>query len=160
MKQYKTLEELIAEVSATGMIETTTEAAIHYQDLIGHSTTETLYNLANGSQNQEFYKVYGIAYGTIAAIKCYMEYSQKQIDLRSDYEEVKARQELTQKKLDDQISLYSKMDALSRSAIDEYTGKLAAAQEEARQQAEMIKEQATEIMKLKARLFDLITANQ
>lgn len=149
MKQYKTLEELIAEISATGMIETTTEAAIHYQDLIGHSTTETLYNLANGSQNQEFYKVYGIAYGTITAIKCYMEYSQKQIDLRSDLDEAKAMLEISRRHNE-------QADQDIRTLED----RLTAAQEEARQQAETIKEQATEIMKLKARLFDLITANQ
>lgn len=156
MKQYKTLEELIAEISATGMIETTTEAAIHYQDLIGHSTTETLYNLANGSQNQEFYKVYGIAYGTIAAIKCYMEYSQKQIDLRSDLDEVKAKLELSRETL---LTLEKDYESMYETA-EKHRQAWVKATEETKEAQKKIEAQAAEITQLKARLYDLITANQ
>lgn len=153
MKDYKTLEELLADITRTQTTETGTEAAIIYQDLIGHSTEAELAELANGEYKIAFYNVYQIAYGTINAIRTYLNYSEKVLGIINDKE----------------IALADKEDALSElEAVKKQRNELTHELETAKFNSEVQDKNAAkireeneklkdEIKELKAKLYDLLT---
>lgn len=85
------INELINFINANGgaMIATDVESVCMYQDIIGHSTIEENADASNGENKELFYRIYGIAYGTVAAIKFHCQYSNKiceLIDTKNDFE--------------------------------------------------------------------------
>ena len=73
----KTIRELCKRVASTRTLDKLTpEVIVQYQDLIGHASVEENRELSNTPELTEtFYWIYGEAYGTIGAIKFYLENS-------------------------------------------------------------------------------------
>ena len=150
----KTIRELCKRVAATNSFDTGNDAVIAYQDLIGHATVEENQAISNTPELVEsFYKVYGVAYGTCAAIKFYLNNSDKLADMQCDLEEAKAKAEKEHKDLVD-----------ARQYILELEGKVKECKrdmDETLKEMELlngaITERDEEIVQLKAKLFDLIT---
>lgn len=156
MKEYKTFEELVKEATARKSFDADLESILHYQDLIGHSTYEDLQELANGDYKEMFYTLFALAEGATAAIKFYAQYSNYCTNLRYDREETAAM-------LEEKQAAYEKIQVEKNEANE----KLAAAlletnkvEKELKAEKERTEAQATEIQALKAKLYDLITANQ
>lgn len=155
MKDYKDLVKLINMTAATGGLDVTNEAICDYQDMIGHSSVEQLHELANGEQKETFYRVYGVAYGTIAAIKFYCENSRKLAgvieehdEARMDAEERADRMERTAQQWKEDCEKWEARchEANEKSAGHEW--------EEANAKAQL-EEAQREIVELKAKLWDL-----
>ena len=155
MKDYKDLVKLINRTTATGGMEVTDEAICDYQDMIGHSSIEQLHELANGKQKETFYRVYGVAYGTIAAIKFYCENSRKlagiieehdeaRLDAEEEAERQKEAAERWEARYNEQFARREDAEASGCRLIDK-NATLAKELEDARR----------EIVELKAKLWDL-----
>ena len=155
MKDYKDLVKLINRTTATGGMEVTDEAICDYQDMIGHSSIEQLHELANGKQKETFYRVYGVAYGTIAAIKFYCENSRKlagiieehdeaRLDAEEEAERQKEAAERWEARYNEQFARREEAEASGCRLIDE-NATLAKELEDVRR----------EIVELKAKLWDL-----
>ena len=158
MKKYNNLSELLHEISASRKYDTSIEAAIEYQDLIGHSDLQTLGELANGEFREMFYTVYQIAYGTVDTLKFYAKHSNYCIDLRYEKDEATAKLEILQ-------ATSEKEREESNKLLDETTNNfiqsekdLANTRKEAGTLAKENEELKAEIIKLKAKLYDLQNA--
>lgn len=100
MKGYNELVNLLNTVQATGGLDCDTASVCEYQDMIGHSTDDELRELSNGSCREAFYRVYGLSYGTTAAITFYLNHSQKIYDWQIEKEDLsvdldEAREKIT-----------------------------------------------------------------
>jgi len=105
----KTIKELCRRVAATHMLDKLDDdTVVAYQDLIGHATMEENKELSNDSALMEtFYWIYGAAYGTVAAIKFYMQNSNKVENIlaerdtyKADYEGLKETKRLLGEQLE------------------------------------------------------------
>ena len=153
MKKYNTLEELLKEITSTRRFDIDTEAAIQYQDLIGHSNLQELGQLANGDYKEMFFNIYQVAYGTIEAIKFWAKHSNYCIDLRYEKDEATARKEIAEAELKARTDDYNTISGLltnANKAIEEMHEVQKAAQIE-------LDAQRAEIVALKAKLYDLMT---
>lgn len=157
MKGYNELIKLINMSAATGGLDVTNEAICDYQDMIGHSSIEQLSELANGEQRETFYRVYGVAYGTIAAIKFYCQNSRSlvreieereeaAIDAEERAEEAKKRAEFWETRYNDQRERREAAEADGSRIIDENS--------ELRKELEAAQR---EIVELKVKLYDMMT---
>lgn len=128
------------------------DAVVIYQDLIGHATVEENRELANDPALMEtFYRIYGVAYGTVAAIKFYMANSDKIAELNSDLDMAKQAAENLRdanKKLHEEIAGVNKELNAANGNINGYVRSLDAAHE-------MLDAKDQEIIALKAKLYDL-----
>lgn len=142
----KNIFDLFNEINANGgMIETTTENICYMQDCIGHSSVEEVRKAANSDSKELFYRVYGIAYGTVESIKYYRRNDEKILDLVADYEYIKNELEAGRATIADLKTQRNNSDAESVKLINE--------------KAELQREndrQKQEIIELKAMLFDLM----
>lgn len=149
MKGYEDLVKLINFVQASaGHILDTSEAAIcEYQDMIGNSTDDQLRVLANDDKlKYQFYRIYGMAYGTVEAIQFFTKHNEKLLEIVHERDEAIADREDTMEELkklkDEKIKLGIKAGSYERQLG------------EAEEELARLKE---EIVHLKARLFDLIS---
>lgn len=149
----QTIRDLCKRVAATGGFDTDNDSVIAYQDLIGHATMEENAELANEPALMEsYYRIYGVAYGTIAAIKFYMQNSNKVIDMDYQLNEYKASFEAKCKELEfanEKIKAREKEVEKLCENMEELKGKISGYKAS-------ITERDREIMKLKAKLYDLM----
>lgn len=158
MKEYKDLVELVKKVqSESGHILATDEASIcEYQDMIGHSSVEDLAELANGVYKETFYRVYGMAYGTIEAIRFHCQHGEKILEICRRNDELQADvEDLTDtlKRKDEQIARKQETAEKFQQGYEKALADIKAAEERA------AKAEAENIA-LKAKLYDLMTAGE
>lgn len=152
-----TILDLCKEVARTGSLDTSSEKAIEYQDVIGHSNTGTLEEVANTPELIEsFYRIYGVAYGTPAAIKYYVEHSDRQMDQRQQLEDAKA----TLEKRDTRIKELEKALLDVERIVEENEVTLKEIRNEMKRNDTAIKSAEDENIKLKAELYDLMKENE
>ena len=146
MKDYKDLVQTIKTIQSSHIMDCTEQAICDYQDMIGHSSIEQLEELANGAFIDTFYKVYGLAYGTGEAIKFYCQHSDKIKSLKDDLEKTERESNRFQKMFND---------------IHEEHQKTVQTCYETELKAHDLEVENTklnkEIIKLKAKLYDLMT---
>ena len=152
-KTYENLEELLKEVKATKSLDTKIEFITHIQDLIGHSTTGELNSLSQ-KYKQTFYWVYNTAEGIEATLKFFAENSAFATELREKLADAEADRDKYNGLYDlEKESLAAVTTTLfSRNTeVRELQNKLAEAEKEVSSLQE-------ELIKLKAKLYDLTTA--
>ena len=145
MKGYEELVKLLNKVQATGGLDVDEKSICDYQDMIGHSTQDQLRELANGNLKESFYRVYGHSYGTVEAIRFFTQNSNKMYDLLLERDGLKADLEIANKDIDKYMLESSK----------NYKAMIQERQEKEQAQDDLKKAQE-EIIRLKARLFDLM----
>ena len=145
MSGYNDLVALLKRVKAKRGLDTDMESVCNYQDMIGHSTDEELSELANGEYKSEFYWVYSTAYRIEDTLNFYMHHSDKIFelcvqcdDLKCTNEELRAELSAAKKALSEEQQLYATVNK----------GKCSLEKENVDLKAEIIK--------LKARLYDLM----
>lgn len=145
MKGHEELVKLLNKVQATGGLDVDEKSICDYQDMIGHSTQEQLRKLANGNLKESFYRVYGHSYGTVEAIRFFTQNSNKMYDLLSERDGLKADLEIANKDIDKYMLESSKN---FKAMMQE--------RQEKEQAQDDLKKAQDEIIRLKARLFDLM----
>lgn len=152
MKGYEDLVALLKKVQATHGIDTDIESINNYSDMIGHSSVDQLKELANGVYKETFYRVYGLCYGTVEAIRFFTKNSDKiEAILRSRDEAICDLEDMQDKlkKADDETKRAWDKSLEMRSAWEaEKTEK-----ENIKKELEKANE---EIIRLKAKLYDLM----
>ena len=163
MKGYNELVKLINMSAATGGLDVTNEAICEYQDMIGHSSIEQLNELANGTQKETFYRVYGVAYGTIAAIKFYCENSRKLAEIIEEHEEAALDAEERADEAERKAKQWKESaEAWQNRCIEQSQRREEAEKEGCRiidEKSELqtqLEEAQREIVELKVKLFDLM----
>lgn len=152
MKGYEELVKLLNKVQATGGLDVDEKSICEYQDMIGHSTQDQLRELANGNLKESFYRVYGHSYGTVEAIRFFTKNSDKLYDILAERDNAVIDRDEALEKLENQKQKIADNFLKAQNALD-------AAEEEkaARLKAEEdLKKAQDEIIRLKARLFDLM----
>ena len=146
MKDYKDLVQTVKTIQSSHIMDCSEQAVCDYQDMIGHSSEEELEELANGAFIETFYKVYGQAYGTAEAIKFYCRHSEKIRNIQTDLSETECDRDRYKALYEDQKKLSDKFHSETC---------------EAEQKAHDLEVENTklnkEIIKLKAKLYDLMT---
>lgn len=154
MKEYKDLLETLRNIQATGGMDVSNEAVCDYQDMIGHSCEEDLEELANGNYKEAFYRVYGVAYGTVEAIRFHCKHGKKIIEL---FDRIADLETLS----NTQADRINSLEKINEEWI-ERTEKTRQAWEKAeKEKIELLKkidELEAKNQELKAKLYDLITA--
>lgn len=149
----KTIRDLCKRVASMNGLEIDNESVIVYQDLIGHATLEENYELANDPALMEsFYRIYGVAYGTIAAIKFYMTNSKKVIELNAELEYQKNKVD----ELNVMLKSSHKEEEFWRSKSDEYKEALKEKEATIKATTDALEAQVRENTELKARLYDML----
>lgn len=156
MVKEKTIRELVNRVAATHGYDTDMESVTAYQDLIGHATIEENRALANDpALNETFYRIYGLAYGTIEAIKFYMANSDKVAGLKgelADYKEGfqdKCKElEVAKDRIEEQ-----------KNKITELDGRIHELNRDMEGTQQSLREKEDEIVRLKAKLYDSLHMN-
>lgn len=157
MKGYNDLVKLINMAAATGGLDVTNEAICEYQDMIGHSSIEQLEEMANGEQRETFYRVYGVAYGTIAAIKFYCENSRKLAGIIAEHDEARLEAEERANQMERTAEQWKKDCEAWEERYHKCNEDRAGHEwEEAHAKAEL-EDAQREITELKAKLYDLMT---
>lgn len=128
------------------------EAIVIYQDLIGHATVEENRDLANDPALMEtFYRIYGIAYGTVAAIKFYLTNSDKIAAMQADIEYNKDKV----KRLETQLETERKTSKFWNDKADEYKDMFEESKCGMEETQKVLNDKDRLIMALKAKLYDL-----
>lgn len=148
------LQELVNITAATHGLNTDIESITIMQDIIGHTSIDEVANIANGPHKETFYWIYGECYGTVEAIKYYLNNSEaleNRICDRID-EAVSEERNKAEKKLQD-----SKDECLKMcDSRNEYRRKFAEASGKLDNAELKIADMEAEIIKLKAMIFDLM----
>ena len=149
----KNIRDLVLRVARTRQLDLNEDAVVAYQDLIGHATVEENRELSNTPELTEtFYWIYGAAYGTVGAIKFYLNNSNKIFELQDDLAEYEA-------KLKDAENMAEKWESLARTKgqhLNKCEEEKTAALKEVDACKAVIETQEREITRLKAQLFDLM----
>ena len=154
MKQYEDLVKLLKKTQATNGLDTDNASVCDYQDMIGHSSDEQLTELSNGEYKRAFYWIYGVAYGTISAIEFYCKHSEKITAILEERDNLKC----------DVEDLNEDLQKKQEMAEKFHVGYLKSVEETKKVQYELdkalgeIERQKQEMMELKAKLYDLMTA--
>ena len=152
----KTIRDLVKRVARERRLDLNDDAIVQYQDLIGHATVEENQELANTPELMEtFYWIYGAAYGTVAAIKFYLNNSDKIADLQCEKEEYKAKAEKTAKELETARGSIKELEGQLHETVRDMDGM----SREVEDLKSIIDDDQTEITRLKALLFDLQEEN-
>lgn len=154
MKEYKDLVELLKRVQATGGLDCDNESVCAYQDMIGHSSIEQLEELANGNYKEAFYRVYGLAYGTIEAIRFHCKHGEKIKELFVTIEDYKAEVERGSFLLEEE----KKKTLETAKERNELQRQYNEADRERTKLQEVKERLEAENQALKAKLYDLMTA--
>ena len=148
----QTIRELCNRVAATHMLDKMDdETVVAYQDLIGHATIEENRELANDPALMEtFYWIYGASYGTVAAIKFYMQNSYKVSDMKDELALAQATIEEKDK------SIHALENAISKltDKLNDTTELINTVKDKAESMDKLIEERDKEILTLKAKLYD------
>lgn len=148
----QTIRELCKRVAATGGLDLDNESIIAYQDLIGNATLEENADISNTPELMEsFYRIYGAAYGTVAAIKYYMQSSNRILDMQYELGEYKAILEGKEKIIEEERNL--KKDYKNR--FDEALRDMEGTEKELMSYKAELEAKNKEIIELKAKLYDL-----
>ena len=153
MKGHAELVELLKTIQGTpGKILATDEASVcEYQDMIGHSSEEELEELANGVYKHTFYRVYGLAYGTVEAIVFFTKHGEKIKAMLTENAELKCDIEDAKDDIKKAKAEAEKYAELMTKARDEWE----AEKNEKEKMQYVIDQKDYEIMQLKAKLYDL-----
>lgn len=154
MVKEKTIRELCKSVAGNcaHLLDINNDAVTVYQDLIGHATVEENMELANDPALMEtFYRIYGVAYGTTAAIKYYLNNSDKILEMKADldYNKDKIAQ------LDSQLETERKTVKFWNDKADEYREKLNESKQDMEGTIKALEMVRKENIELKAKLYDL-----
>ena len=152
MKNYDDLMELVKTVQASGILKTDEASVVEYQDMIGHSYVEQLEALANGDYHDAFYRVYGVAYGTLGAMEFYWKHGAKPKECRGKIEIL----ECDKIELEDKVEELEKANALLWNDKTEALAEWRKTSDEKRELEVKLYEAENEIIRLKAKLFDYI----
>lgn len=151
--KYETLEELLKEVQATRGLDTNIEFITHVQDLIGHSTEGQLYELSKQYKGN-FYWVYDEAEGIEATLRFFANYSKFSEDLQTQLADAEADR--------DKANALLKMEKESHLATSKERNQLQAENIKTTAELNDLKNENQELKdqltKLKAKLYDLMTA--
>ena len=148
------LQELVNITAATHGLNTDIESITIMQDIIGHTSIDEVANIANGPHKETFYWIYGECYGTVEAIKYYVNNSEALENMICDRidEAVSEERNKAEKKLQD-----SKDECLKMcDSRNEYRRKFAEASGKLDNAELKIADMEAEIIKLKAMIFDLM----
>lgn len=130
-----------------------TDAITVYQDLIGHATEEENTELCNDpALNETWYRIYGVAYGTTAAIKWYLNHSNQIAEMKCDLEEY-------MEQLDNSRTMHKNSEERAKfweDKSEEYKGQLEEAKRDMEGTVKELERRDKEIMELKAKLYDLM----
>ena len=151
--KYENLEELLKEVRTTRGLDTNIDFIVHVQDLIGHSSIEDLDRLSH-EYKQTFYWVYDEAEGTENTLRFFSEHSLLVTNLQEDLGEAEADRDKYHFLLEEESKKsinYAK--ERNEAEIRAREAEKALADQEARN-----KELEAELITLKAKLYDLMTA--
>jgi len=151
--RYESLEELLREVKATGGLDTDIDFIVHVQDLIGHSSLEDLDRLSH-EYKETFYRVYDEAEGIQATIKFFAEYSNFSVKLREELAEAEADRDKLQHLYNEERKSSLEF-ARERNEKEAENIRITAEANDLRRENEALK---AEMIALKARLYDLMTA--
>lgn len=148
------LRELTNEVARTGMLDVSEEKVLEYQDLIGHASVEENQSLLNSTLMESYLRIYGVAYGTNAALRYYLQNSdaqrEKDVKIASLERDIKARDKRIEE-LEDENTKY--LQNISENS--NLYNKLERERGEWEQNYHVLQE---EMIKLKARLYDMLEA--
>lgn len=152
MSGYTELVKLLKKVQASGGLNCDEASICDYQDMIGHSSIEQLKELSNGDYKEAFYRVYCLAYGVIVTLRFYCQNSTKiENVLRErdgyvcDIEDLQDKLNKAKAESDKNLDLFSKA----------HEGYIKVCQEKDDIQ-KALNLANDEIVRLKARLFDLM----
>lgn len=152
MKGYEDLVKLLQHVQATHGFDTDEKTVCDYQDMIGHSSEEQLTELANGAYKESFYRIYGCAYGTIEAIKFFTKHGEKILAMLSENADLKCDLEIAEDNAKKNFDLAEK----NRQSWIEEKNRANNAENQITEKEKEIASLQDEIIRLKARLYDLI----
>lgn len=155
MIKEKTIRELVNRVASESghLLPLNNEAVITYQDLIGHATEEENTELCNDpALNETWYRIYGVAYGTTAAIKWYLNHSNKIAEMQADLEYYKREAEAAKEKIDDA----KKAAGVQKANAETLNSQLYECKRDMDGTLKALKAKDDEIIQLKARLYDLM----
>lgn len=148
----QTLEELVAEVARTKTVDTSVEAKIKYQDLIGHCTVDELEKLANiDALRDSFYRIYDEAYGIVATINYYVNHDDKATQMKLTIQEQDAELEKGSKLIEDLRVANKRLNDELYSLREQ----LAEAQMNVKEMERNLGVKDEEIIRFKAKLYDL-----
>ena len=151
--KYENLEELLKEVKATRVLDTKIEFITHVQDLIGHSAVEELHDLSR-EYKETFYWVYDTAEGIESTLRFFAENSKFSIELQEKLADAEADR-------DKFSALYDLEKETSKNSLEimescnKEINSLKCKLNEAEKEVSSLQE---ELIKLKAKLYDLTTA--
>ena len=149
----KTIEELCKKVASNSghLLPNDEDAVVMYQDLIGHATVEENRDLANDPALMEtFYRIYGVAYGTVAAIKFYMQNSNSVQAKRDDLKMYEDMADKYREKIAEQADIITGLNKMMAEA----EMKEVRLNNEVSQLNAQLETRDREIMELKAKLYD------
>lgn len=154
MKGYEDLVKTLALIQSSHIMNCTPEAVCDYQDMIGTSTVEQIKELSNGVYKETFYKLYDVAYGTIATIKYYLNNSDNVMKILEE----KADQEAEIEELKFFLSEQEKTTIEQKKQRIEAEKNAAELQKINEEQTAEIEALKAQMQELKAKLYDLMTA--
>lgn len=132
--------------------DTTTEAICHYQDVLGHSCEEEHEKAAESGYRETFYRLYEEAYGVVATINFDRKHSRYARELRERVDDLEATCE--EQKTYIKVCEAKATDEVKRRGDVET--KLRQATEEADRCKKHIHELEDEVIRLKAKLYDMM----
>ena len=147
-----TIRELTNEVARTGMLDVSKEKVVEYQDMIGHASVEENKKLLNSTLMESFLRIYGVAYGTNAAIRYYLQNSEAQLDKERKINALTKDIEGMCKKANELEKENMNYYKLSEENI-QIIGKLERERDEWEQNYHVLED---EMIRLKAKLYDLL----
>ena len=154
MVKEKTIRDLCKRVASTHGFDTDNESIVAYQDLIGHATEEENTELCNDpALNETWYRIYGVAYGTCAAIKWYLNHSNKVTEMVADKEYYENEAKAAMKKIDE---LKKQVEVQKGNAVT-LNNQLYEIKRDMEGTVKELASKEKEIIELKAKMYDLMT---
>jgi len=152
-EKYNNLEELLKEVQATRELDTNIEFITHVQDLIGHSTIDELHDLS-WQYKETFYRVYDEAEGVEATMRFFAEHSRFSLNLQEQLADAEADRD----KYQHLYKTEKESRGLDLKELQELRGKHNKNLTELVNKQREVDELRKELITLKAKLYDLMTA--
>lgn len=152
-EKYNNLEELLKEVQATRGLDTNIEFITHVQDLIGHSTIDELHDLSR-QYKETFYRVYDEAEGVEATMRFFAEHSRFSTNLQEQLADAEADRD----KYQHLYKTEKESRDLDLKELQELRGKHNKNLTELVNKQREVDELRKELITLKAKLYDLMTA--
>ena len=151
MKGYTELKDLLKEINRSGIIATDQASAVEYQDMLAQLTADQTRELANGELRRAYYRLYDVAAGTLNTIEHYMNTSDK---VSAIIEERDAAEQEAEKAREEAKRTKAELEKGREAIATMHTAWMDEKNKNDELQA-MLDSCAAEIMKLKARLYDM-----